>query len=579
MSTLGVYDGHNAGAAVIAKDGTILAAVEEERFSRVKNHDSRPGKQVGPHESVTYCLKQTAEPVTEVALGLADPDELHALAMRNFDRRIQRGESQRLDRARELGLSAEELRELPLRTQRERVEAILGIVRDAGVPNESAVAFIDHHAAHAGGAFFLSGVGEALVVTLDGKGDDLSGSVSIGRGASIERIAAMHTEESLGHLYSAFTVSCGLRPQRDEGKLQALAASGRPDASVRRWLDERFTFNQGTGTVVGRLNDGLVVGPYPDRLPHLHNSLIASVIAGVKPEDAAATVQEFLEEIVTELARWHLKSAGIRHLVVAGGVFANVGLNRQLSRLPEVDELHVHPAMTDAGIALGAAAVRMASQGIRPFPLTTAALGPEYDDETASAAFARAGYHIHRPTEKGRTAEAIIAKALAGGRVVARFFGRAEYGPRALGNRSILAPANDPAMPERLNRMLRRSTVMPFAPIVRAKHADELFDDHQALDGPLRFMTAAVMCSDLARQHYPAIVHLDGTARPQLVDEGPLEVVLEEYERHCGRRVLINTSFNLHDEPMVCRPEDAARTARTASIEVVQVGRIIASLG
>lgn len=576
MSVLGIYDGHNAGAALIGSDGSVLAAVEEERFSRIKNHDSRPGQQEGPIESIRYCLGQSPEQVSQVVFGILSPENLQTRALDNFDNRIASGQTQRLGRASEIGISAEQLRKMPYTSQLRRAERLIEDLSAAGVPRNTPVAFVDHHEAHAAGAFYLSPAPEALILTLDGKGDDLSGTISIGRESEINRLLTMPTEESLGHLYSAFTVACGLRPQRDEGKLQALAASGALNDGVWTWLERTFQVDKVSGALIGGLNDGLVIGPYPDRMPNLHNDLVAKIIAGVKREDVANTVQTFLEKIVSELALWHMRASGQKTLVVAGGVFANVSLNRHLARLPEVNELHVHPAMTDSGVALGAAASWFAGLGERPKLLTSASLGPAYDDKTASQAFERSGFSIVDPAVFDASAEDVLADALARGEFVARFVGRAEYGPRALGNRSILAPANRREIPEQLNARLHRSNIMPFAPITRAEVAARSFEDMDGLHGPLRFMTSAVQCAVAIKKRYPAAVHSDGTARPQVVDSGPLYDLLGRYEELTGNQMLINTSFNLHDEPMVCRPDDAARTARAADIRTIQVGSLIA---
>lgn len=577
MSILGVYDGHNAGAALIDDGGRVVAAVEEERFSRIKNHDARPGHDAPPRESVAFCLAASEEPVVRIAFGLAHPDDLSRLAVANFDARVAAGEHQRLDRARELGLSVGALRELPATTQRRRVQTLETVAAEAGLDAQLPVSFVDHHTAHAGGAYFLSGEDQALVVTLDGKGDDLSGSVSVGGGGTLARILALPTEDSLGHLYSAFTVACGLRPQRDEGKLQAMAASGTVDRRIRAWLEDRFDLDGETGAIRGRLGDGMIVGPYPDRRPDLHNDLVREIIGAVPVSDAAATVQDFIERLVADFVAWHLTRTRLQTLVVAGGVFANVSLNRRLAELPMVDRLRVHPAMTDAGIALGAAAVTAASHGIAPIPFDDLGLGPAYSEQECSEAFRREGYRVSRPASGP---ELVLGAALARGEVVARFIGGAEYGPRALGHRSILAPANDARMPQTLNAMLRRSTVMPFAPMARTRDAAELFVDVPALAGSLRTMTAALPCTAAMRRDYPAVVHVDGTARPQLLDDDdPTTVILDELERLVGQRVIINTSFNLHDEPIVCRPSDAARSARIAGIALVQIGGLVAEIG
>jgi carbamoyltransferase len=577
MAILGVYEGHNAGAALVSEaDGTVLAAVEEERLSRVKNHDSRPHEAPGPVRSVEWCLAAATEDVTTIAIGLEEPEALHRRAVNTFMEALARGELQRLDRRQALGMDAFDLLAMPRVTQQARVRKALRTVELAGLDVSGlATTFVAHHACHAA-AFLLAPVESALVVTLDGKGDDLSGSVHDGHGHRLDPVTEIPTEASLGHLYSAATVACGLRPQRDEGKLTAMAASGTPDPGLSARLAAMVGFDPASGMPRSALSAGIVQGPYPDRVPDFHNSRLASMIAGLDPCDVAATVQQVLEEVVVDLVEHHLRRSGASTLVVSGGVFANVTLNRRLAGLDGVRQLHVHPGMTDSGIALGAAATAYArGRHDRPQPLTRVDLGPSFDDDAAAGAFRDRGYEVVAP---GRSAEHVLAAALADGHVVARFVGGCEYGPRALGQRSVLAPAGVASGAAELNDRLRRSHVMPFAPVVPAATAATLFDGLDKVEWPTRFMTTSVRCRPEAVRGLPAAVHLDGTARPQLVHPGEnprLAALLDEYRRRTGRPGLINTSFNLHDEPIVCTPADAARSARAARLDVVQVGDLV----
>ncbi|MCA0323441.1 MAG: hypothetical protein LCH60_12915 [Actinobacteria bacterium] len=580
MAILGVYEGHNAGAALVSEhSGDVVAVIEEERFSRIKNHDARPGGGSLPVRSIRWCLDRAheiSEPVTAIAIGLMAPDLLQQRAWDHFAEAVSHGEAQRMHRASELGLDEATFFQLPRSTQTERVANAIEAVRLAGLdPDAVPHYFVEHHACHAA-SFLLAPVDRALVVTLDGKGDDLSGSVWHGRGTNLEPLAMIPTEDSLGHLYSAATVACGMRPQRDEGKLMALAAHGTLHQVLYDALRELISFDAHTGRPVSGLSRGIVQGPYPDRVASFHNDRMAGLIEGVERADVARTVQQVLEDVAIRLVRHHLAATSETSVVVAGGVFANVSLNRRLGQLAEVSELHVHPGMTDSGIALGAAAWTFAKrQGRRPAPLGNVGLGPAYATDEAVTPFFGAGYR--RSTAQG-PAHLQMARALHAGHVVARFVGGCEYGPRALGHRSVLAPAHCESTLRDLNVRLGRSQVMPFAPIVLSAWASLLFADWDALRQPMRFMTTAVTCTDVARTEIPAAIHSDGTARPQLVDEGPhsdLADLLAAYWRISGRRGLVNTSFNLHDEPIVCLPEDAARSASAARIDVVQIGQEI----
>ncbi|WP_313535460.1 carbamoyltransferase C-terminal domain-containing protein [Arsenicicoccus bolidensis] len=584
MAVLGVYEGHNAGASLISRrTGQVVAAVEEERFSRVKNHDSRPGASPLPVRSIRWCLdraQQTGETIDVIAIGLMQPDLLQERAWGNFTAAVARGEIQRLRRAAELGLDRDGFTHLPFTTQTRRITRALEAVRAAGMdPATVPHRLYEHHLCHAA-SFLLAPVERALVVTLDGKGDDLSGSVWQGRGTRLQPVTVIATEWSLGHFYSAATVACGLRPQRDEGKLMALAAHGTLHPGLLAKLRDLISFDAQAGRPTSRMSRGIVQGPYPDRVASFHNEQMAVLIDGIDRADVAHTVQHVLEDVVTRLVQHHLSATGETTIVVSGGVFANVSLNRRLGRLPGVRDLHVHPGMTDSGIALGAAALAYAERcGRRPRPLEDLGLGPAYDADEAVPPFLDIGYR--RPTVV-EPPHLQLARALARGHVVARFVGGCEYGPRALGHRSVLAPAHNETTLRDLNVRLGRSQIMPFAPIVLSAWAPDLFTDCEALHQPMRFMTTAVTCTDTARREIPAAVHRDGTARPQLVDpriDPDLADLLTAYRQASGRRGLVNTSFNLHDEPIVCTPRDAARSAAAAHIEVVQVGTDTLTIG
>ncbi|WP_410611079.1 carbamoyltransferase C-terminal domain-containing protein [Amycolatopsis sp. lyj-109] len=572
MAILGIYEGHNAGAALISEvDGAVIAAVEEERFSRVKNHDCRPDGTLGPVHSTQWCVTASTEEITTVAIGLEEPGALHRRSINSFLDAVRSGEVQRLDRAAELGMDTAGLLMMPFETQRARIAKATRTAAEAGVDLVRAkTVHVPHHTCHAA-AFLLSPVETAVVVTLDGKGDDLSGSVHHGRGHRLHSILEIPTEASLGHLYSAATVACGLRPQRDEGKLTAMAATGRPHARLLTRLRELVSCTD--GRLHSSLSRGIVQGPYPDRVPAFHNEAMTAMIEGIERDDVAATVQLVLEETVLALVTHHLNKEGIGVLVASGGVFANVSLNRRVADLPCVDELHVHPGMTDAGVAMGAAAAAYAAvHHRRPMPLHNIALGPAYSEDEAVGTFIGRGYRL---SDSNLPAESQIAAALAEGHIAARFVGGCEYGPRALGHRSVLAPASDVRTASELNERLRRSHVMPFAPIVLAEDGPDLFSGLSKVVGPTQYMTTSVLCNDKAQRYLPAAVHQDGTARPQLVDphrSPDLGALLREFRRLSGRPALINTSFNMHDEPIVCSPEDAARSACQAGLGIVQVG-------
>lgn len=581
MAILGVYDGHNACAAVMSEaTGEVVAAVEEERFSRIKNHDGRDPSQGGPVQSIRYCLSRIDEPVNHIALALAEPRELARQSVNAYMLSVSQGATSRLNcrDIRGKGVDYFDLLAYPHSSQHERVERILDCISMSGVSTHDArLHHVPHHIAHTAGAFFHAPVEEALIVTLDGKGDGLCGMVSRGSGTSLKELGAIDYRHSIAHLYAAFTVSCGFRAIRDEGKLTALAAHGQVSAPLLAGLQELFTFDGGTASICGHLNDGLPLGPYPHTLFGLQVERIRNLLIGVEPEDAAATVQLFTEDLVLEFVEHHLRDSGVENLAVAGGLFANVSLNRRLADSPLVSGLYVHPAMSDSGLAVGAVSrVYALLSGERPKPLRDAFLGPSYPDNEAVGEFRRAGFSVLDVED----AEAYLAQSLAHGEVVARFFGGSEYGPRSLGNRSILAPCIDPELPDLLNSRLSRTQIMPFAPMTLEDEAGDMYRGLSDVAWSARFMTVAVSCRERMKLDCPAAVHLDGTARPQLVgrEDGRLRSLLERYRAATGISSIINTSLNIHNEPTVLSPSDAVKSIAAARIRATQVGEKICIL-
>jgi carbamoyltransferase len=448
-------------------------------------------------------------------------------------------------------------------TSRDRLDAIPRILRqDYGL--RAPVTFYDHHYCHATGAYFTSGLTEALVVTLDGGGDGLSGSVYVGREGSLERLATVDSFNSLGNLYSYVTALCGFRAERDEGKITGLAAQGTPrHADALRGLvhtDAR-----------GRIRY---------RVPMYHAGAVQRIRkalpADFHPPDLAASMQLVLEEVGTSFVRHWVRTTGLRRVVAAGGVFANVKFNQRVHELDEVDELVVHPAMDDGGLSVGAAMAatiehqpRLAPRLVAP--LANVYLGPGPTERDIEVAIEAAGVRARREEDIHHA----IAVRLSEGHVVARVHGRMEYGPRALGHRSILYQANDPSVNDWLNERLQRTEFMPFAPATLVEHAGTRYENLEGIRDTARFMTVTVNCSRAMAEESPGVVHVDGTARPQLVDRDTapdLHAILGAYHRRTGLPSLVNTSFNMHDEPIVCTPDDALRAFQTGRLDWLALG-------
>lgn len=448
---------------------------------------------------------------------------------------------------------------------RERLTKLPQLLRDA-YDITAPVRFYDHHYCHATSAYYTSDFEDALVVTLDGGGDGRSGSVYLGRQGRLQPLAGVDSFNSLGNLYSYITALCGFKAEKHEGKITGLAAMGEP-----RHLD---------------VLRGLVRYKHPGQIrysvPMYHSSALQEISsrlpANFDHADLAASVQGILEEIGVQFIRYWLETTHVRQIAVAGGVFANVKFNQRVHELEAVDAFFVHPAMDDSGLAVGAAFAAEADEdltGGNPTALmqrlSNVYYGPEYENGDIEHLLQDSAF----PTEYVENIHAEIARLLADGRVVARFTGRMEYGPRALGHRTILYQTTDPSVNDWLNEHLKRTEFMPFAPATLVEYADKCYHGIDGARDPARFMTITFDCTPTMRETSPGVVHVDGTARPQIVDKTTAPDfygILTAYHELTGIPSLINTSFNMHGEPIVCTPTDALRSFEQGNLDYLAIG-------
>ena len=417
---------------------------------------------------------------------------------------------------------------------------------------------IEHHLTHAANAFYTSGFDEALIITLDGYGSGLGGSASIGKGHSIERIHSLPYPTSLGEFYERVTSSLGFQPGRHEGKIVGLAAYETPDIlfnTVRR-------FFEGSGESLRY------------RQPHnfAYSRYLSTKFA--KPTVAAA-YQKVLEEVAGEYIKPFIDQTGLRNVVLSGGVVANVKANQRIFELDGVESIFIHPNMGDGGCSIGAAlVVANEHQNINPVRINDVYWGQEYSDDEIEVELKKANLDYHR----SENVDIETAQLLADDNIVARFAERMEYGPRSLGNRSILYNAKDPDVNLWLNQQLNRTEFMPFAPATLFEERENCYRNMKGAEHAATFMTITFDCTELMIKQSPAAVHVDGTARPQLVSEHSnkrFHSVLKEYHRLTGIPSVINTSFNMHEEPIVCTPYDAVRAFLLGKLPYLAIGNYI----
>ena len=416
----------------------------------------------------------------------------------------------------------------------------------------------DHQLCHAANAYYTSGYDEALIVTVDGYGSGMAGSISMGKAGVIERIHKLDYPNSLGEFYERVTSSLGFKPSRHEGKIVGLAAYDDPDIlyeTVRSFFEVR------NGDIFYRLPNNI----FKDRY-------LASKFS--KPTVAAA-YQKVLESVLCEYIEYYVKKSGINSVVLSGGVAANVKTNQRIFAIKGVDKIFIYPNMGDGGCGTGAALLYHASKmGLYPFKLDNVYWGQEFSEEEMMIALKEAGLKSEKPNDL----EQRVAELVAEGNIVARFNGRMEYGPRALGNRTILYHAKDPSVNLWLNQQLKRTEFMPFAPATLYEEKDRCYKNLEGAEYTSMFMTLTCDCTDFMIENCPAAVHVDGTARPQLVSSESNKSfykILQKYHKITGIPSLINTSFNLHEEPIVCTPQDAIRAFTLGHIPYLAMGPFV----
>lgn len=412
----------------------------------------------------------------------------------------------------------------------------------------------DHHLAHAAAAYFGSGFDRALIATLDGYGSGLAGSICVGENGRIRRIHRLEYPHSLGTFYESVTSSLGFKPSRHEGKIVGLAAYGDPEVLLDLVLSR---FEQKPGNF---------------RIFESNNIYFSRYLSTLFPKiDVAAAYQRALEVVATNYIRHYVQETGIDTVALAGGVVANVKMNQRIFEIPEVKRIFVYPNMGDGGCGTGAAFLANKERLLDRPAYRTVYFGPDYSEAVMAEELRAAGLAFERLIP----IEPTLARFIHEGKVVARFNGRMEYGPRALGNRSILYRATEPEVNQWLNQRLGRTEFMPFAPATLFDERHRCYDNIDGAEHAAQFMTITFDCTDFMKRTCPAAVHVDGTARPQLVrqEANPsFYSLLREYYRLSGIPSVINTSFNMHEEPIVNSPKDAIRAFLEGNLDYLAMG-------
>lgn len=588
-SILGLSAYYHDSAAALVKDGVIVAAAQEERFTRIK-HDH-----AFPKNAAHYCVKEAG-----IAIEDLDYVAFYDKPLQKFDRLLEtylafvpRG-LQSFMMAMPLWLKTK------LHLPREIKQALDGRFRKR-------IVFTGHHESHAASAYFPSPFDKAAILTIDGVGEWDTATIGIGEGNKIRLLKTMHFPHSLGLLYSAMTYYCGFKVNSGEYKLMGLAPYGEPKYA-QLILDKLIDLRPD-----GSLAMDMSYFQYCEGL-RMTNHKFAALFGGPArdPEtpitqremDLAASIQAVTEEAVLRMARYARELTGCENLCMAGGVALNCVANGKLLRAGVFKDIFIQPAAGDAGGALGAAlfvhyqllnSERKADPGDS---MQGSLLGPKFSNDEVRAELDQIGAAYEFIEDESRLLEAVAAE-VANEKVIGWFAGRMEFGPRALGCRSLIGDARSPAMQAQMNLRIKfRESFRPFAPVVLREDVAHYFD-HDT-DSPYMLMVADVrkdqqrVLSDeekalmrdpdlrkrvnVARSTIPAVTHVDMSARLQTIDErrhGRFYRLMREFKTQTGCGVMINTSFNIRGEPIVCTPTDAFKCLQATDMDMLVIENFI----
>ena len=551
---LGIHTGHDANIALMDEQGNVVFAAGEERFNRKKMYAGFPSQAIeyvtkrfsDSIYSMTACRMSSGEKlIRELAFfansfrkQLAAPRFL--IWVKNGFRKLRYGRSM------ESGAK-------PV------TDSIPDIIQN-----------VEHHHAHAAGAFYPSGFERAYVMTLDGEGDGYSCCFYHGSAGALKRYRSyFHNEITIGRDYEKVTAMLGFHPIRHPGKITGLAAYGTYNESCIDMLQSYLK----AGWQKDRKRIFSTSEAYQVMSPEGRKSLIIDRETQFKAfsrEDLAFAVQYLTEKRVLNLIKTNIPDPSHQNIALAGGVFANVALNKKIKELG-FRKIFIQPAMTDCGLSLGSLLYSTPSApGIRK-KLEHVYLGPSYTAEEIRSVLENEAVSYQSPDNLPD----IVAEMLAEGKVIARFDGAMEFGPRALGNRSILYHTGDPSVNDWLNKQLCRTEFMPFAPVLLRQYAKDYLHGLDGAEHPGKFMTITFDCTEKMKKDCPAVVHVDGTARPQILDpeDNPgYGAILQSYYKLTGIPALVNTSFNMHEEPIVMTPEQALRAFHASRLDAMIMG-------
>lgn len=566
MNILGIFHSYSDPSAALVHDGRVVAFVEEERLTRVKH-----ARGYFPSRAVDYVLKAGGLSITDIDCiaqawdcGVYDSGEMAAhYAQINAKYPTTAGD---------LAYQKTHLETFSSASQKHII--LQNLRKQFGNVQVPPIVFVKHHLAHACMAYFHSGMHDALVLTIDGSGEAVTTAWWLGKDRQLTLLHEVKIPHSLGWFYAAFTEYLGFEAYDGEYKIMGLASYGKSDAELEEkvaklvWYDGQGGFetdpmllSRGKRSFSYYYPDALAA--YMGRNPRAGNEEIAQWHI-----DLAYAVQRRLEAVVEQMLQYWVGRSGMRHLAVAGGVGLNVKMNGTLFTSGLVDDIFAHPLCADAGVSIGAAMVlEYFKEELELSRLQDVYFGPSYDDDEIE----RVLKACKLPYTKKESIAKSAAELIAQGKVVGWFQGHMEGGPRALGNRSILADPRHVESRDRVNAVIKfREFWRPFCPSMTPVGSER----YLAKFTHAPFMVLAFQATGGAAEEVPAVVHVDGSCRPQIVeaDNARYFELIQEFEKISGVPCVLNTSFNIKGEPIVCTPHDAIRTFAATGLDALAIG-------
>jgi len=544
---LGISSNCVGSGVSLFQNKKLVFAVNEERFTRIKLDEDYP------HNSINWCLneaKLSPEDIDEICYGFTNGMD-QGLFITSMMNRIY-----------EYSKDPEALKSI---CERIGNEARIDAEKKESFERETSKLFPNvpihycfHHQSHQAAAYMSSPFNEALIITSDGRGDFKSVTISKANPKGIEEVYNSFSWESLGNFYGRITYLCGFKPHRHEGKILGLSGHGDPE-KAKSLIDK----------MVG-IKDGKIYScPGDFYRPFFTNysEKLRKEASKFSREDLAAAAQEKLEEIVCQIVSDYASKTGLKNICVAGGTFANVKLNQKIRELPEVNDIFVYPNMGDDGICVGSVYYKLLTKDkIKSSKIKTLYLGPKISNKKLLAGLNEKGFRIEKPNNLYDKVIDLLKKQQA----VALIQGRTEFGPRALGNRSILITPDSKLLCDSLNHRLDRSEFMPFAPAISSDLASRCLIGYNKSQFSSRHMVITYNVTPEFKKNSLGVIHVDNTVRPQVVfkEDNPFfyELLNKWYDK-TGRLCLINTSYNLHEDPIVALEKDVIYTFEADAVD------------